>query len=46
LSDLGSGIAGQLPPPALVWEIEIGTGVVFALFFVVAAVTRDGEIAR
>jgi hypothetical protein len=46
LSDLGSAIAGQLPPPALVWEIEIATGVVLALFFVVAAVTWDGEIAR
>jgi hypothetical protein len=39
-------VAGQLPPPALVWELEIATGVVLALFFVVAAVTRDGEIAR
>jgi hypothetical protein len=39
-------LAGQLPSPALVWEIEIATGVVCALFFVVAAVTRGGEIAR
>ena len=38
-------LAGQLPPPALVWEIEIATGVVCALCFVVAAVTRDSRIA-
>jgi hypothetical protein len=29
-----------------VWEIEIATGVVLVLFFVAAAVTWDGEIAR
>lgn len=39
-------VAGQLPPPALVWELEIATGVILALFFVAAAATRGGEIAR
>ena len=37
--------AGQLPPPALVWEIEIATGAILALFFVVAGVARGGETA-
>jgi Family of unknown function (DUF6518) len=39
-------VAGQLPPPAVVWELEIAAGVVLALFFVAAAVTRNGAISR
>lgn len=38
-------VAGRLSPPALVWEIEVATAAVLALYFVIAGVTRDRETA-
>jgi len=34
-------VVGRLYPPAFVWQIEVATGAVLALFFVVGGVTRD-----
>lgn len=45
LEPLARWLAGQLPPPAFVWKIEVVSGAALALFFVVAGATRDREIA-
>jgi Family of unknown function (DUF6518) len=41
LEPLARWRAGQLPPPTFVWVIEVAAGVLLALFFVVASVSRQ-----
>jgi hypothetical protein len=46
LEPLARWASGRLWGPSLVWKIEVASGAGLALFFLVAGMTRSGEIAK